>query len=723
MKKIRQKTGYTLAEVLLTVGILGVLAAVVFVGVQGYLRSMGKLRADGLAKELFVAAQNHLSMAQSQKYLGRTDFGTPETALTAAGEEGVYAFVVADDHTPVTSPTAVLGLMLPPASVEETLRLQGSYIIRYHKDSARVLDVFTWTQAGERYSHVYVQEDYAAFLAARDNYDALADYGSDHAVIGYYGGAAAESTAHGDRLDAPTLTVRNAETLTVTVTDPNYDKENARLKLVLTGATSGVTREIDLSSVSLPSFVERDPANHRFTVTLDDITRPGMHFAQLFCTGASNVMFPGEDVKLRAVAYNNTELTNVAESAQQTANSLFAQGSPVTGGTAHIADIRHLENLSGALSGVNGLFSPVRITTARQTSDLSWKEFFGGAATVTPINGSPAKAGTFLPVDPGVPLTYQGQGHTVAWVTVDATGNAGLFGNLVGGSVSDVKLLNFTISGQASAGALAGTAAGTAVRNVLALHDAEAPQAGVTGKTNAGGLIGVMNAGSVTNSAAALVVRATSGSAGGLLGSLTGGTALTGCYAGGHTDKGNYLTDETNVTGRTAGGLLGSGEGAVLTGCYSTCSVSGGTAAGGLVGSGTGGCTAADCYATGLVAGSGARGAFAGSFDGTAQRCRYFDVINRTAAAQGSTALGAVAGGELPGVTALDESVETYRDFLGSRRDPAAPYDPVLIAYYGGEYALRTVAQLGVTVKPGEWVSAHYGDWPAPETWVVNERP
>ena len=28
MKKIRQKTGYTLAEVLLTVGILGVLAAV-----------------------------------------------------------------------------------------------------------------------------------------------------------------------------------------------------------------------------------------------------------------------------------------------------------------------------------------------------------------------------------------------------------------------------------------------------------------------------------------------------------------------------------------------------------------------------------------------------------------------------------------------------------------------------------------------------------------------
>ena len=54
-------------------------------------------------------------------------------------------------------------------------------------------------------------------------------------------------------------------------------------------------------------------------------------------------------------------------------------------------------------------------------------------------------------------------------------------------------------------------------------------------------------------------------------------------------------------------------------------------------------------------------------------------------------------------------------------------YDSTLANAYPDGYPLRTVAQLGadLTPKAGEpetyFVTTHYGDWPAPETLVINE--
>jgi hypothetical protein len=50
--------------------------------------------------------------------------------------------------------------------------------------------------------------------------------------------------------------------------------------------------------------------------------------------------------------------------------------------------------------------------------------------------------------------------------------------------------------------------------------------------------------------------------------------------------------------------------------------------------------------------------------------------------------------------------------------------------YYGGKYNLQTVAQLdtdktlGVVEAtiPADFVATHYGDWPAPEIFVVNTK-
>ena len=88
------------------------------------------------------------------------------------------------------------------------------------------------------------------------------------------------------------------------------------------------------------------------------------------------------------------------------------------------------------------------------------------------------------------------------------------------------------------------------------------------------------------------------------------------------------------------------------------------------------------------------------------------------------------------GLSALDANLTTYNDFVSigkmdetgaSIAADAKPYDGGLTTLYDGKYALKTISQLGgpsPTPTPPdtipEWLTTHYGDWPAPETLVVN---
>ena len=71
-KKCENK-GFSLAEMMMAVAIIGILAGVSFISVASYLRSMALLERDGIAKEIYVAAQNHLTMLESQNYSGFKD--------------------------------------------------------------------------------------------------------------------------------------------------------------------------------------------------------------------------------------------------------------------------------------------------------------------------------------------------------------------------------------------------------------------------------------------------------------------------------------------------------------------------------------------------------------------------------------------------------------------------------------------------------------------------
>ena len=95
MKKLFNRKGFTLAEVLIVVAIIVILASVGAVALFSHMRNMQKLEMDGQAKDLFVAAQNHLSLASSQGFLGVAEYtetgGLTENFGTAEmGDDGKF---------------------------------------------------------------------------------------------------------------------------------------------------------------------------------------------------------------------------------------------------------------------------------------------------------------------------------------------------------------------------------------------------------------------------------------------------------------------------------------------------------------------------------------------------------------------------------------------------------------------------------------------------------
>lgn len=413
-----------------------------------------------------------------------------------------------------------------------------------------------------------------------------------------------------------------------------------------------------------------------------------------------------------------------------------------------------------------------------------------GNNTVYTFADSASADGCMLPVTPRdsgddtYPLTYLGQGYSVSNVKANHTGAAGLFGELPSGSsVSNLKLIDFEITGTTSAGALVGTAKNTTITNVVAYHtdktDAYKTPT-ITAAGDAGGLIGNADNCTVSKSAAALVVKGTT-NAGGLIGSVTGNNnTVTACYSGGHTYSGAPAYDSTadrpdarnskntypvryydadnkpmynvTATGGTAGGLIGSAGAATISNSYSTCSASG-TTAGGFVGSGG---AISNCYCTGLVKGTLAEGAFAAldtSLDPN-KPSYYFEIINERSNTDSSgkpagydylKPLGNVEADVTTGITALDASADTYSSFSGApanwKEAEAYPYDAGGTESYGLKviytvdgktcYNFPTVEKLNqsgpaekkIEIKEDDFVKApysHYGDWPAPEEFIFN---
>lgn len=183
--------------------------------------------------------------------------------------------------------------------------------------------------------------------------------------------------------------------------------------------------------------------------------------------------------------------------------------------------------------------------------------------------------------------TYRGNGKTITALTISVSDNnatAGMFGATQGATLSDIYLVDPSITGTLITGALVGQADNTTITNCRAYlseevgnYNKDSNYASVQTLETAttavvGGLIGDGKNCTIKNSFAALRTRGTK-NAGGFAGYLSGGE-VTDCYAAGTVSANGVV-----------GGFTGYASTLVrISGCYSAADVDGGAGSGGFVG-------------------------------------------------------------------------------------------------------------------------------------------
>ena len=639
-----RRGAFTLAEFLVVIAITMILAGVSFVAAIRYQSRLRRMEMDRTAKEIFLAAQNNLSLAKSGGIMERLLYqndenaagsgaGAAETETNASADKiGIALSKIAGDNGTDTdglyyilyqpeedadNPTGeIRERLLPFGSIDETVRSDGSYLIIYNPAAGAVREVW--------YSDRYV------FQGNATEFTELTEIAGDpekrerfHGeAVGYYAGDSLTEPGKKDPEQAADLkvTVYNKEILYVDV------EENATLsglKLWIEGVSSGAKGWIDLSGFSQDGRVITIGTGGVHFVILDDISMQGGRFADLrndlnSSEGGNDIAFiPGEDIRIYAKAV--TAGGNAAVSPVYQTNSLFQK---VTDDKVVVSNIRHLENLDKRVSAFNpladaqkiGLNSPAEQPGAymvSQSEDMSWTEY--RHAVVSEIHNSHASA---IRVENDIPVYYktarkQGSSTVEVWTKTELGCYAPLepaFDLIYEGNTKKISDLLVKTTG-------AGGCFGAVTKN-LTVENLIITRPNITSDDNAGGLIGygkkesgaaVLNI-SVENVLVQYPVITSKGIKGGTMSIAVDAGALVGAF------NGTTLTVKSAMAANTyrtrvsdaatidqnppvnaeafkieaetgaAGGLIGSVTGNVtLSGCVSSVYVDAYSFAGGLV--------------------------------------------------------------------------------------------------------------------------------------------
>lgn len=585
--KAREKrnSGFTLVEMLAVTAIVVILLAIGMVAVVHYVRWLRITELDNSAREIYLAAENRAVLLSAggrldklvEKANGKTMVlpaeergATPLAAGGAAGQTARAWYIYYDSAA--GSGEDVLAELLPQGTIDSALRGGCFYVvyeIKTDEDGTQsglgsVTDVFYAEESdpwkNEGFETFYQQWKGSSRQRRLD----------EKKMFGYYGGAAAENGG-ANSLKAPLLEVINGEELIVRLTysEPMGETRTPEVTLYYGGSK---VRLDQLSKVKWwTEETERDvfqnTVTHTCTWVLDTLKENGTRFRDLFVgnldavTGEPGPM--GGNFTVTARIRSTTVASPDVVSAPR--NSLFADGSG--GETAYVENLRHLQNLDHNFSKVEGK------TAAIQTGDIDC-----GASVFTGYE--------FVPIENAQLTSYCGShaanegaevaAHFIKGLTVTATSANGRNGGLFSTAPSsmefqDVCLINTSVKMGAgvSTGALAGVATNTTFTNCWVYWEGEEleklkvsiPESGladnhyqITG-SSAGGLVGQLNGGTITDCLAATLVKGTT-VAGGLVGQTTGVTVSTSyadCY----------------LVAPTAGGLIGTAGGTVtLTNVY-----------------------------------------------------------------------------------------------------------------------------------------------------------
>lgn len=550
----RRRAGFTMAEVLIAVGILAVLLAVAVPGVLTLRRSLKMTELDGSARAIFLAAQNRLTALRCG--------GTAQERLLAADSGFASGEGEKRYFEKSTVGAAAENILLPPGAVEEATA-GNSYVIVINPRTATVLAVYY-----AEHGIVYADTPSLADAAARRS-----------AQVGYYDGGDIDYGA-ASVLSTPTLTVDNGDALRVTAEPGGLPGELwGKAYLIITVSSLDGKRSQEVYNAVLPNA-------DSVSITLD-APETGKQFKDI-CPS----LWPGEQVRISALVSGSVGGSGAvylaSEKATSETSSLFA--GRTESGEAYIANSRHLQNLKTDWSECNYDRSRTQalIFSAVQTQEIVW-----------PAGKS------FEPIVNTVLRSYDGGSRPIRNLRVDSAAAArgyGLFGAIkaqdqtgtfIRSTLKNIRLVSPCITASAAKplGALAGSAVNADIVNCSVYAEGDGAGARISGAGNTGGLVGEAGNCAFSYCFVGLPTVTGTGSAalGGLAGSATASTFVS-CYA---------AVDQLDGSAASAALLAGTvqpGAGATaFTDCYGTGNLS--VSAPALAGLAGGAADVTRCYA------------------------------------------------------------------------------------------------------------------------------
>lgn len=576
-RQLRQKQrqqGFTLTEVLVTVGILIILLGISLVTVAAYIKYLRITELDNAAREIYLAAENRAVLLENRQQ-GDTN---KQALLAALGElpverhlEGVD--LVEDGEASDTytlyyihkDDTDIIDLLLPEGSIDPAL-WDGDFYIVYEPTGGNVTDVFfnkeTLTQA---------TDDFKGFYETWSNAPRNSRM-NQKPMIGYYGSGTIEKEDIG-ALRTPVIQIINEDTLTVEVTyriPPTMASQvSLAVDLEYQGQTISLTEEVtDVTRYSRESRLIAGYQEVTCTWLLDSL-KEDLKFAGLF-KDSIGTPAPGGDFKVTA-----TTMMAGTEPSSSSAedNSLFAKGSG--GDTAGLLYYRHVQNLDEEFSGVQGK------TAAEQKGDINCLDYRKNKYyadyehkhipivndTLTRYESKTGSDG-----DEGN-RRYELRNLSVS---VDS-GDAGLFQSASGKEFVGVRMVNTAVSASnGNAGALIGSAESCTFDDCRVYWENEPGETDLTGTlgdsathynykitgATCGGLAGQVSGTTNIGRSSASTLLQGSARAGGLVGNAQGSVTVTSSYAD------SYLAGSGNAA--VLAGLVCAADGSniVLTNCY-----------------------------------------------------------------------------------------------------------------------------------------------------------